>query len=183
MSSATYTIGKLDAIIAILESIDDRTNLPPEKITKIKLLINQPEPKTSITPSMIFDAWKMADLRPKFHDVITHNNGWVFSLNRFRNGISPEEDILKDGRISMNIYIARYILENKYNTLDHFNSINNDKIDMAYFNFDHKFRSSGPFWKYSKLKFIDFDDCNIQDLQPFLEWCDNHKAEELLYLQ
>jgi hypothetical protein len=31
-----------------------------------------------------------------------------------------------------------------------------------------------------ELKFIDFDDCDIRDLQPFLEWCDNHNAEELL---
>ena len=169
-----YTSGKIDAVISILETIEDKSTLLPEQITKIKLLINLHDTPPNITANMLFDAWKMADLRPEFHDVLEHRNGWVFTFNRFRNGISKEEYHRKDARISMNIYIAKHILENKYDTPD--------EIELVYKKFDNKFISNSSFWDYSKLKYIDFDDCYIQDLEPFLKWCDYHKAEELLDL-
>ena len=158
---------KLDTVITILKTIDNFDNIrikQSPKMTELKSIITTPEKNTTITTRMLFDAWKMADLRSGFHDPVHHINGFIFVFNRFRNGISPEDYINKDGRISMSIHIPKDILE----------------ITDINMRFDRIFGSNKPFWQYSKLKFIDFDDCRIKNLQPFLEWCDNHNAEELL---
>ncbi len=167
---------KLDAIITILKTIDNINYRQSPKMNELKSIITTPEKNTTITTRMIFDAWKMADLRKGFHDPVHHVNGFIFAFGRFRDGISPEDYINKTGRVSMSIKFSKDILE----------SIRNDykyiPEEIIYTNVrcDHIFMYSKPFWEYSKLKFIDFDDCDIRDLQPFLEWCDNHNAEELL---
>jgi hypothetical protein len=168
--------GKFDAIISILETMDSIESCHLDKINKIKTLICIPEIQTTITTKMLFDAWKMKIFVKEFHDPVHHVNGWIFIINRFRNDISQEEYRNKDGRVSINIYISKDILEGIND--DRFRT--QEQITKEYFEFDKNFGSGKPFWKYSKLKFIDFDDCYISDLQPFLEWCDNHKAIELL---
>ena len=174
---------KLDAVITILKSIDNIDNIDnirieqSPKMKELKSIITTPEKNTTITTRMLFDAWKMADFRAGFHDPVHHVNGFIFAFNRFRVGISHEDYINKTGRVSMFIYISKDILESIRNDNKH---MTQKEITDTNRRCDRIFGSTKPFWQYSKLKFIDFDDCWIHNLQPFLEWCDNHKAEELL---
>lgn len=181
--------GKLDAVITILKTIKniDMHYKQSTKIEEIKRLLDKDISENtsentsknifSITTRMLFDSWKLGDLRKGVHDNVNHFNGWIFVLNRFRNGISPEDYHNKDGRISMMIYISKRILENKYPNMTMIEIADKSRA------FDRLFSLSSKFWIYSKLKFIDFDDCRISELKPFLEWCDLHKAEEFLDLE
>jgi len=177
--------GKLDAVITILKTIKniDMHYKQSTKIEEIKRLLDKDISENisknifSITTRMLFDSWKLGDLRKGFHDNVNHFNGWIFVLNRFRNGISPEDYHNKDGRVSMMIYISKRILENKYPNMTMIEIADKSRA------FDRLFVLCSKFWIYSKLKFIDFDDCRISELKPFLEWCDLHSAGEILELE
>ena len=181
--------GKLDAVITILKTIKniDMHYKQSTKIEEIKRLLDKDISENtsentfknifSITTRMLFDSWKLGDLRKGFHDNVNHFNGWIFVLNRFRTGISSEDYHNKDGRISMMIYISKRILENKYPNMIMIEIADKSRA------FDRLFSLGSKFWIYSKLKFIDFDDCCISELKPFLEWCDLHNAEEILDLE
>jgi hypothetical protein len=100
---------KLDTIITILKTIGNIDNICIKqslKMTELRNIIYR-DLKQTITTRMLFDAWKMADLRKGFHDPVHHVNGYIFVFNRFRNGISPEDYINKDERISMSIHISK----------------------------------------------------------------------------
>lgn len=123
-------------------------------------------PVYNITPNNLYDIWKNEINIRIIRIPIKHKNGWLFQLGKFRDDNYPDK---KNGRVRMNI-----LIDPEYN---------NQMADLI-LNLIPNFNlyKDSPFWKYSGLDYIDFDDCWIQSLQPFLTWCDHHNPDELIHL-
>ena len=120
-------------------------------------------PTQNITPNNLYDIWKNEINIRIVRIPIKHKNGWLFQLGKFRDDNYPAE---KNGRVRMHVKID-----------PEYNKLNSNQIP----NFN--LYSDSPFWKYSGLDYIDFDDCYIQSLQQFLNWCDHHYPDELMNLE
>lgn len=134
-------------------------------------------PSEHITPDNIYDIWKNELNIRLIRIPIKHKNGWLFSLGKFR---CDNLQIQKNARVRMFIGITPECLSDT--------SLNDDQKKDIIKNFDSYFYNNKPFWDYVKLnnkiefEFIDFDDCYIQTLDKFLQWCDTHSPLEIVKL-
>lgn len=111
-----------------------------------------------MTPEKLYDAW----IQSKCCHSVTNERGWVFELGKFRD----------------DKYVRMFIKFDKDTVKKDTGAYITTDPQM----FDSYFYRGKPFWCYSKLDFIDFDDCHIDSLSEFLNWCAFHSPIEVLEL-
>ena len=196
LEHSTINNAKLDKVIEILESME---NYHPEfvdyyKRYRIIELINREV--SSITTNSLFLRFYLktfhsiansavAATNPFGNIYLEHKNGWIFTLHKFLATPTNNDIFHRNGHISMSVSLSEKILLSRCNINIDINIDGMEKqkqLEIQSYSFADKINKDGIFWKYSKLDYIDFDNCYTLELKHFLIWCDKHRSEEILDL-